>query len=127
MRVNPRLLLASALTVAFVGCGVAGTSQNSASQHASSRITRPTNLAPGTRVYRPEVVMVEAPGENFVVAPGAVLKSTPTTITIDTPTGPRTFSLATTKVTYDAQVQELYVPPGHDAPKGAGRLVDIIR
>jgi hypothetical protein len=73
------------------------------------------------------VILIEAPGEAYVVAPEKVIKTTATDITADVGDGPRSFSHSKYKVTYDAQVQELYVPPGHNAPKGAGRLVDVIR
>jgi hypothetical protein len=91
------------------------------------RMNRPANLVPGTRVYHPVSVQLQTPTETLVVDPESVLGATNSAITVKVDGKPRVFSLATTKVTYGAQVQELFVPPGKPVPQNAGPLVETIR
>lgn len=136
--VTQRSLLVFLMMTAF-GCSGAYTNSSSRERTTDARqlsamsplerlrAKRPPNLPAGTQVYHPPVVEIEAPGETVVVSPDAVVATTATHITVRTISGLRTFSLATSKVTYNAEVQELYVPPGHAAPKNAGPLVETIR
>jgi hypothetical protein len=140
VRISARSVLAAFLTTALYGCSGGGYSHGSADQHVTDgrqlsamsapdrlRASRPANLPPGTRIYYPTVIQIEAPGESVVVSPDAVINTTPTSITVRTASGSRTFSLAASKVTYNARVQALYIPPGHAVPKNAGPVVDIVR
>jgi hypothetical protein len=88
---------------------------------------RPTSLPKGTKIYRPRLVLIETPATVFSAYPTDIVSSTSEDLAVRINGHIEHFPPKTTHVTYDAQVQEIYVPPGIPVPANAGTLVDTVR
>ena len=74
------------------------------------RALRPSRLPSGTRIYRPRMALLQAPGETALLPIGDVLSVSGGTVTVRMDGQRRVFSAAT--VTYTDQMQETIVKPG---------------
>ncbi len=137
----PRLLSVS-LVFALAACTSSGASQRVApsgtnAQIASAlsrmspadriRATRPRDLAPGTRIYRPEVVEIETPGNSYIVSKDSIVSSTSTGIAVRLNGEIVHFSRSSSNITVRAGAQEVRVPPGVVADPRLGTPVETIR
>lgn len=136
MKLKVAIVLAGAI---LAGCGsshaISPVSPGAARGLAFTRMSgndrlialRPASLAKGTKIYRPRLVLIEAPDTVFSAYPTDIISSTSDDLAVRINGRIEHFPAKSTHVTYDAQVQELYVPPGVPTPANPGTLVETIR
>lgn len=134
-------MVGTGLILALTACTASGYSQKLAPPDAKAqtaialtrmlprdrlRAIRPRDLPSGTRIYYPEVVEIDTPGNHYILGKSAVVSSTPAELIVRLDDKLLHFKRSTSTITIRSGAQEVRVPPGIHANADLGTPAEII-